>query len=266
MLINSLYIKRKGDDKMRYDFDDKNIIVTGGAKGIGKEVVKGIIDGGGHVALLDIDDISAKETIAEIDPSIKYYHVDQSNRDEVNSTFERIISDFGRINGLVNVAGIISAKSFDDLTAEEWDRTININLTGQFNTVKALWNHLKENGGGRIVNVSSVAGKLGGGLLGTVAYASSKAGTNGFTKAIAKEGAKYGIYSNAVCPSFTHTSMTTSLAEDPVKNEKVINMIPLGRAAEAVEIAQMILFFASEAASFITGEIGDCDGGIVMDG
>lgn len=140
-------------------------------------------------------------------------------------------------------------------------RTIKINLTGPYNTVHAIWQHFKANGGGRIVNVSSVAGKIGGGLLGTVAYASSKAGLNGFTKAIAKEGGKDGIAANAVAPSFTHTSMTTSLVEDPDKNAKVIGMIPLGRAAEPVEIAQMILFFGCDAASFITGEIGDCDGG-----
>lgn len=251
---------------MRYDFDGKVVVVTGGAKGIGKEVVKGIHDGGGTVALLDIDDEAGKKTVSELGSKDKYYHMDQSNRDEVNKTIAQIISDFKQVNGLINVAGIISAKSFDELTPEEWDRTLKINLTGPFNTVKAIWSHFKENGGGRIVNVSSVAGKIGGGLLGTVAYASSKAGLNGFTKAIAKEGGKFGIYANAVCPSFTHTSMTTSLSEDPIKNKKVIGIIPLGRPAEPVEIAQMILFFASDAASFITGEIGDADGGVVMDG
>ncbi|MDF9445933.1 SDR family NAD(P)-dependent oxidoreductase, partial [Limosilactobacillus mucosae] len=130
-----------------------------------------------------------------------------SNRDEVATVFKRILNDFGRIDTLINVAGIISAKSFDELTPAEWDRTLAVNLTGPFNTVHAIWEHFKQNGGGRIVNVSSVAGKIGGGLLGTTAYASSKAGLNGFTKAIAKEGAKYGIYANAVCPSFTHTGM-----------------------------------------------------------
>lgn len=138
-----------------------------------------------------------------------------------------------------------------------------VNLTGPFNTVHAIWEHFKNNGGGRIVNVSSVAGKIGGGLLGTTAYASSKAG---FTKAIAKEGAKYGIYANAVCPSFTHTGMTAALEADPQKRQRVLSMIPLGRGAAPAEIAQMILFFGCDAASFITGEIGDCDGGIVMDG
>ncbi|QOJ85826.1 SDR family NAD(P)-dependent oxidoreductase [Lentilactobacillus parabuchneri] len=251
---------------MRYDFDDKVIIVTGGAKGIGKEVVKGIHNGGGRVALLDIDDDAGNQTVNEMGQGNKYYHMDESDRDEVNKVFAQIIDDFHKIDGLINVAGIISAKQFDELSPEEWDRTIKINLTGPFNTVKAIWAHFKENGGGRIVNVSSVAGKIGGGLLGTVAYASSKAGLNGFTKAIAKEGGKFGIYANAVAPSFTHTSMTTSLSEDPVKNKKVVSIIPLGRPAEPIEIAQMILFFASDAASFITGEIGDADGGVVMDG
>ncbi|WP_461240490.1 SDR family NAD(P)-dependent oxidoreductase [Paucilactobacillus sp. N302-9] len=251
---------------MKYDYQNKAVIITGGAKGIGYEVTKGVIEGGGKVALLDIDDASAEKTAAEFPDKIKTYHVDQSDRQAVNDTFAQIIKDFTKIDALINVAGIISAKPFDELPPEEWDRTLKINLTGPYNTVHAIWEHFKNNGGGRIVNVSSVAGKIGGGLLGTVAYASSKAGLNGFTKAIAKEGGKYGIYANAVAPSFTHTSMTTSLSEDPVKNKKVIGIIPLGRPAEPVEIAQMILFFGCDAASFITGEIGDADGGVVMDG
>lgn len=251
---------------MRYDFDNKVAIVTGGANGIGKEVVKGIVNGGGTVAILDINDEAGKKTVSELGGENRYYHVDQGNRDEVNKVFQQIIADFGKIDVLINVAGVISAKPFDELSPEEWDRTIHINLTGPFNTVHAIWEHFKANGGGRIVNVSSVAGKIGGGLLGTSAYASSKAGLNGFTKAIAKEGGKYGIYANAVAPSFTKTGMTTELQENKEKNAKVIGIIPLGRPAEPVEIAQMILFFACDAASFITGEIGDCDGGVVMDG
>lgn len=251
---------------MKYDYQDKVVIVTGGAKGIGYEVVKGIVDGGGQVALLDIDDDAAAKTAKEFSGKVKTYHADQGDREEINDVFEKVIQDFKTVDALVNVAGVISAKSFDELPPEEWDRTIKINLTGPYNTVHAIWPHFKANGGGRIVNVSSVAGKIGGGLLGTVAYASSKAGLNGFTKAVAKEGGKFGIYANAVAPSFTHTSMTTSLSEDPEKNKKVIGIIPLGRPAEPVEIAQMILFFGCDAASFITGEIGDADGGVVMDG
>lgn len=178
---------------MTYDYQGKNVIVTGGAKGIGKEVVRGIVNGGGKVALLDIDDAAAQATSAEFDGQVKPYHVDQQNRDEVNEQFRTIIDDFGKIDVLINVAGVISAKSFDDLSPEEWDRTIKINLTGPYNTIHAIWQHFKANGGGRIVNVSSVAGKIGGGLLGTAAYASSKAGLNGFTKAIARKAASMGF-------------------------------------------------------------------------
>ena len=251
---------------MRYDYDGKNVIVTGATGGIGKEVAKGVIAGGGSVAVIGLEFDDAVKVAAELGEHARPYAMDQSNRDKVATVFKRILNDFGRIDTLINVAGIISAKSFDELTPAEWDRTLAVNLTGPFNTVHAIWEHFKQNGGGRIVNVSSVAGKIGGGLLGTTAYASSKAGLNGFTKAIAKEGAKYGIYANAVCPSFTHTGMTSALEADPEKRQRVLNMIPLGRGAAPAEIAQMILFFGCDAASFITGEIGDCDGGIVMDG
>ena len=251
---------------MRYDYDGKNVIVTGATGGIGKEVAKGIIAGGGSVALIGLTLDEANKVAAELGERAHPYAMDQSNRDAVDAAFQQILDDFGRIDVLINVAGIISAKSFDELSPAEWDRTLAVNLTGPFNTVHAIWEHFKGNGGGRIVNVSSVAGKIGGGLLGTTAYASSKAGLNGFTKAIAKEGAKYGIYANAVCPSFTHTGMTAALESDPQKRQRVLSMIPLGRGAAPAEIAQMILFFGCDAASFITGEIGDCDGGIVMDG
>lgn len=247
---------------MRYDYDGKNVIVTGATGGIGKEVAKGIIAGGGSVALIGLTLDEANKVAAELGEHAHPYAMDQSNRDAVDAAFQQILNDFGRID----VFGIISAKSFDELSPAEWDRTLAVNLTGPFNTVHAIWEHFKNNGGGRIVNVSSVAGKIGGGLLGTTAYASSKAGLNGFTKAIAKEGAKYGIYANAVCPSFTHTGMTAALEADPQKRQRVLSMIPLGRGAAPAEIAQMILFFGCDAASFITGEIGDCDGGIVMDG
>ena len=198
---------------MRYDYDGKNVIVTGATGGIGQEVAKGIIAGGGSVALIGLTLDEANKVAAELGEHAHPYAMDQSNRDAVDTTFQQILDYFGRIDVLINVSG-----------------------------------------------------KIGGGLLGTTAYASSKAGLNGFTKAIAKEGAKYGIYANAVCPSFTHTGMTAALEADPQKRQRVLSMIPLGRGAAPAEIAQMILFFGCDAASFITGEIGDCDGGIVMDG
>lgn len=247
-----------------FDFKGKTIIVTGGAQGIGKETVRGIVNGGGHAIILDINEEMAKATAEELG-SCSVYRIDLGNKDDIRTVMAKVLGDFERVDGLINVGGVISKVPFQEISDEEWDRTIRINLTGTFTTCSAIYPYFIEKKGGRIVNVSSVAGKIGGGLLGTAAYATSKAGVNGLTKAIAKEGGKYGISCNAVCPSFTMTSMTQSLAEDKEKSAKVIGMIPLGRAAQPSEIAQMILFFASDDASFVNGEIGDCDGGIVLD-
>jgi len=247
-----------------FDFKGKTILVTGGAQGIGKETVKGIVQGGGQAVILDINEEVGIETKKEVG-NTSFYKIDLGDPENIRTVMAKVLKDFDRVDGLINVGGVISKLPFQDISDAEWERTIRINLTGTFTTCSAIYPYFIEKKGGRIVNVSSVAGKIGGGLLGTAAYASSKAGVNGLTKAIAKEGGKYGISCNAVCPSFTHTSMTKSLSDDPEKNAKVIGMIPLGRAAEPVEIAQMILFFASDAASFVNGEIGDCDGGIVLD-
>ncbi len=247
-----------------FDFTGKTILVTGGAQGIGKETVRGIVNGGGHAVILDINEQGAKATAQELG-NCSVYKMDLSNTENIREVMAKVLADFDRVDGLINVGGVISKVPFQEISDAEWDRTLRINLTGTFTTCSAIYPYFIEKKGGRIVNVSSVAGKIGGGLLGTAAYATSKAGVNGLTKAIAKEGGKYGISCNAVCPSFTMTSMTQSLAEDAEKSAKVIGMIPLGRAAQPEEIAQMILFFASDAASFVNGEIGDCDGGIVLD-
>lgn len=247
-----------------FDFSGKTVLVTGGAQGIGKETVKGVVEGGGHAVILDINEEVGKATAAEIG-NCSFYKIDLGSSENIREVMAKVLSDFDRVDVLINVGGVISKVPFEEISDAEWERTLRINLTGTFTTCSAIYPYFKEKKGGRIVNVSSVAGKIGGGLLGTAAYASSKAGVNGLTKAIAKEGGKYGISCNAVCPSFTMTSMTKTLAEDPEKSAKVIGMIPLGRAAQPVEIAQMILFFASDAASFVNGEIGDCDGGIVLD-
>lgn len=247
-----------------FDFSGKTILVTGGAQGIGKETVRGIVQGGGHAVILDINEEVGKATAQELG-NCSFYKIDLGSSENIRQVMAKVLADFDLVTGLINVGGVISKAPFQEISDAEWERTIRINLTGTFTTCSAIFPYFMEKKGGRIVNVSSVAGKIGGGLLGTAAYASSKAGVNGLTKAIAKEGGKYGISCNAVCPSFTKTSMTKSLSEDAEKNAKVIGMIPLGRAAQPEEIAQMILFFASDAASFVNGEIGDCDGGIVLD-
>jgi 3-oxoacyl-[acyl-carrier protein] reductase len=123
---------------------------------------------------------------------------------------------------------------------------------------------MKANKYGRIVNVASVAAKIGGGLLGTSAYAASKAGVIGLTKAVAREGASFGVACNGVCPSYTLTPMTSTMSDE--KKERVLNSIPMHRGADPSEIANVVLFYLSDLSSFATGEISDVDGGVTMDG
>jgi len=245
------------------DFTGKNVIVTGGASGIGKAIVKGIVKGGGHAIIVDLNLEAAQAVCAELG-NARAYRIDMGNSQNVRDVMAQVLQDVGQVHILVNNAGIVSTRPFEDVTQAEWDRVVAINLTGVYAAISALYPSMKEKGYGRIVNISSVAAKRGGGLLGTSAYAATKAGVIGLTKAVAREGALHGIACNGVCPSYTLTPMTAIMDEE--KTKKVLSTIPLGRGAQPEEIANMVLFFASDLASFATGEISDCDGGVTMDG
>lgn len=248
-----------------FDFSGKNIIVTGGASGIGKEVVKGIVRGGGHAMIFDIHERMAQELRAELgEDKVSVYRVDLSKAQEISGIVDAAYAEHGKIDGVVNNAGMVSTKPFEEIGLEEWNKVISINLTAVYAVMHAVFPKMKERGCGRIVNISSVAGKRGGGLLGTSAYAASKAGVIGLTKAVAREGAPYGVSCNAICPSYTQTPMTEGMDEE--KRAKILSTIPMGRGAQPKEIANVILFYLSDLASFVTGEISDVDGGVTMDG
>lgn len=246
------------------DYTGKNYIVTGGAGGIGRAVVEGIVAGGGKVALVDINMEAAAKIQSEVSPdNISIYKVNLADTAEIKAVFTQIIKDMGQLHGLINNGGIVSTKKFPDLDQAEWDKVIAINLTSIYAAIHIVYPHMVSNRYGRIVNVASVAGKVGGGLLGTAAYATSKAGVIGFTKAIAKEGGPHNVCCCAVCPALTMTPMVAQM--DDMTRSKILAAIPLGRPAQPQEIANLILFYASDLASFITGEIGDADGGLTMD-
>ncbi len=247
------------------DFRNKNIIVTGGASGIGKHSVQGSVAGGGHAIIVDLNLEAAQKLVTELEKGhASAYCIDMANSENIREVIQNIINDFGQVHGLVNNAGIVSTKKFEELSQAEWDKVIAINLTGVYVAISAIFAHMKQYGYGRIVNVASVAAKRGGGLLGTSAYAASKAGVIGLTKAVAREGAPYGIACNGVCPSLTLTPMTANMGDEKMK--QIIATIPLGRGAKPEEIANMILFYVSDLSSFATGEISDVDGGVTMDG
>ena len=234
------------------DFTGKKVIVTGGANGIGKAIAEGVVKAGGFVIIADLNETAAEKVRAELgEENAAVYKVDLGNSSEIREVFSRILEEQGQIHVLVNNAGIVSTVPFEEISQEEWDRIVAINLTGVYAALQVVYPAMKEAGYGRIVNTASVAGKIGGGLLGTSAYAATKSGVIGLSKAIAKEGAKYGIACNAVCPSLTKTSMTANMGEE--KYKRIVSGIPMGRPADPSEVANVILFYASDLASFFSG-------------
>lgn len=247
------------------NFEGKTVIVTGGAQGLGRAIVEGIANRGGRCLIVDVNEETGIALARQLSAAgAEFYKADLLDVNNTRAVIKQIIAECGRIDGLVNNAGIGTAASFETLTQEEWDRIIALNLTATFAACHTLYPYMIEWGGGSIVNISSVTGKKGGGFRGTTAYAASKAGVIGLTKGIAQEGAKHNIRCNAVCPGVIKTPMHNTTS--PELYNEICKKIPLGRFAEPVEVANMALFFLSDLASYITGEIGDADGGFTMDG
>lgn len=248
------------------DFSSKNYIVTGGAGSIGRAIVEGIVEGGGNVYAIDIDEKTLKEMEQQLGTEKYHYRaLDLSSTEVIRSNFAEIIAEVGQLHGLVNCVGLLSTTKFENITQAEWDKVISINLTGVFAATQSVYSHMCENRYGRIVNVSSVAGKVGGGLMGRGVYATTKAGLNGMTKVVAKEGGQYNVCCNCVCPGWTDSRMINHLmTESDV--ERVRNMVSLKRPATAQEAANPVLFYLSDLAAFVNGEISDVDGGVVYDG
>lgn len=248
------------------DFSNKNYIVTGGAGSIGRAIVEGIVAGGGSVCAIDVDEKTLEKMEKELGTEQYRYRVlDLSSPEIIRKNFAEIIAEFGQLHGLVNCVGILSTTKFENITQEEWDRVLSINLTGVFVANQSVYSHMCEHRYGRIVNVSSVAGKVGGGLMGRGAYATTKAGLNGMTKVIAKEGGQYNVCCNCVCPGWTDSRMINDLMTDS-DVERLQNMVALRRRATAQEAANPVLFYLSDLAAFATGEVSDVDGGVVYDG
>ena len=244
-------------------FLGKTVVVTGAAQGIGKAIAAQFAQLGAQVVILDVQKEAGVATCREIGSGSSFYPVDLANGDAVVAVMEQIIRDKGRVDVLVNNAGVVNTSNFETLTRQDWDRVLAIELTAVFLTCQTVFRHMAETGGGRIVNVASIAGKVGGGYLGTAAYAAAKAGVISLTKSVAKSGAAKRIYCNSICPAYTQTPLVKILTGE--KEEKVLNAA-IHRAAQPFEVANAVVFLASDAASFITGENLNCDGGMLMDG
>lgn len=251
-----------------FNFDKQVVIITGSGspKGIGKTIAKTFAKLNASVVIADINEDGVKETVAEIKElggeafGVKLNVTsEQSVKDMVSAVLDR----YGRIDVLVNNAGISQKVTVEDMTLEDMRRIFEVNMFGLFLCTKECLKPMKDAGYGRIVNLSSVSGKRGGGVFGGAHYSASKAAVLGFSKNLAREISQYGITVNSVCPGLINTEIWKSMPEDLAA--KVIDGIPMGRPGETSEVANTIAFLASKEASYITGEEIDINGGSHMD-
>jgi len=253
-------------------FEDSVVMVTGSARGIGKAISLSFAEEGAILALTDKDFEELKRTLEEVkklSPNSMAYELDVTKEEMVKEVVERIMKDFGRIDVLVNNAGVSTMNWFWKLTEEEWDFNMNVNAKGVWLVSKYVAPKMMERRKGKIVNVASMAGKLGAPLL--AHYSASKFAVVGLTQAMAKELAPYGINVNAVCPGFVKTSMQDREVvweaelrgiDDPEKvRQEYVGMTPLGRLCYPEDVAKVVKFLASSEADFLTAQAINVTGG-----
>ncbi len=239
-------------------------LVTGAARGIGRAVALALARDGADVVVVDLNMAGAEETAALVSGTRAVAaQADVSSEDSVVALYSTVLAEFGRLDILVNNAGIFKMTDPLDIKAEEWDQIMAVNARGTFLMCREAMRHMKSTGRGTIINIASTAGKSGGSVMAGIHYAASKAAVICMTKSLAKYGAAQRIRVNAVAPGPTVTEMTAAWGEDA--NAKIAEAIPLGRYGDPEEIAEAVAFLASDKASWITGEIIDVNGGLIMD-
>ena len=252
---------------MMLNFKSKTVLITGGSRGIGEACVKLFAEAGAEVLFTyNSNEKKAEELIKRFSSitNIKSYKIDFNKTNVLEKKVNEILNGFKKIDILVNNAGIWEYGRVDEMTAEQWERTININLTGTFIFTKAVIPLMKKNRYGRIINITSTAGQRGEPFYSH--YAASKGGIISLTKSLAAELGEFGITVNSVAPGWVITDMTRDVFADEEYKEKVRNEIPVKRIAEADDIAGPVLFLASDLARHINGEILNVNGGSVLCG
>lgn len=241
-------------------FTDQVVIVTGASRGIGKEIARAFANEGAKVACVATSEAGGQKTADEIGNGAKGYGCDVSDSAAVDALIEAVVADLGTPAVLVNNAGITKDTLILRMKDEDWDRVMQVNLKGAFNTIRAVAKPMMKARYGRIVNVSSVVGLHG--AAGQANYAASKAGLIGLTLATAKELGSRNITCNAIAPGFIETDMTEDLPAD--FKEYVEKTAPAGRLGKPEDIAPAILFLSSADAAYITGQTLTVDGGLFL--
>jgi NAD(P)-dependent dehydrogenase (short-subunit alcohol dehydrogenase family) len=250
---------------------DRVAILTGGAAGIGAAIARAFCDEGARVVVADLDDDSARRTAAALGASAVAMPLDVTREDQVQRVVARTLSGFGRIDILVNSAGIMRKAYVKDMTEELWDAVVDVNLTATFLCSKAVLPAMIERRFGRIINIASIAGKVGEPTAS--AYSASKFGVIGFTRSLALEVAQHEILVNAICPGPIPTALgqqgwREGAAVEGVDLDRIMARVgsrsPLRRLGTVEQVAKMALFIASDDCDFTTGSAFNVDGGIVM--
>jgi len=256
-------------------FENKNVFITGAAGGIGKAISMAFAKEGAKIALIDLDEKGLEESFKESKSKktvIKTYLLDVTKEKMVKDVVSKVLEDFLCIDILVNNAGVSTMNWFWELTEEEWDFNMNVNVKGVWLVTKHIVPHMIERKKGKIVNIASMAAKMGAPLL--AHYSASKFAVVGLTQSIAKELAPYRINVNSVCPGFVKTSMQEreiaweaklqNIKELEKVREEYIKQTPLGRLCYPEDVAKTVLFLSSENADFITGQAINVTGGACM--
>lgn len=241
----------------------KVAVVTGGAQGIGFHITKNFLQSGAKVAVFDIAEGNIEQLKANCDGNVdvSFFRVDVSSLSEVQQAMKNTIDRYGKIDIVVNNAGITRDGLVLRMKEQDWNDVIRINLTGAFNCTKAAAPYLLKARKGRIINIASIIGLRGN--SGQANYAASKAGLIGLTKATAREFAPRGITVNAIAPGFIQTRMTEKLMETEA-SQSLISQIPLGKVGSPSDVAHLVTYLASDASAYITGEVIRVDGGLSM--
>ncbi len=245
------------------NFKDRVVVITGAARGIGAEIAREFSNKGATIVISDINQDNLNNTYAELSKSnsnVLAIKTDISKLKEAQHLIEKTLESYDKVDVLVNNAGITRDNLLMRMNEDEWDQVIDINLKGTFNCIKAVTRTMVKQKYGKIINVSSVVGLMGN--VGQSNYSASKAGVIGLTKSVARELASRNITCNAIAPGFIETKMTADLDEKIIDNLK--SQIPLGRLGNVTDVAKLVCFLASEDASYITGQVINVDGGMVM--